>query len=310
MTTRVQPDPLVVQRQNDLFDLWHDFADAHADEPDYDPDDDPEFHAEARQIMGLSDTSRSTVPDEDNDGGDVDPKGDGAVRASRPGQRYRHGWIPIGGSPDAMHEEAQLRAAYEFTDPVTGYRTEVVGIHGPGESNPDLNEWRQHRTVPPGRTMVRIAVLDADGNEIGQACRTIHPASQARVNHNFLVLDEGQRGQGFATRFNAHAEETYRANGIRMITLHANIDVGGYAWARAGYDFRNGTTRSKTTMYAFQESVSRGYSKDIVDEFWQVRRNPDATPLDIAMVGHTPGATTWPGKEIMLDSDWQGVKVL
>jgi hypothetical protein len=64
--TRVEPDPIVVQRQNDLFDLWHDFADAHADEPDYDPDDDPEFHAEARQIMGLSDTSRSTVPDEDD----------------------------------------------------------------------------------------------------------------------------------------------------------------------------------------------------------------------------------------------------
>lgn len=62
----VQPDPIVVQRQNDLFDLWHDFADAHADDPDYDPDDDPEFHAEARQIMGLSDTSRSTVPDEDD----------------------------------------------------------------------------------------------------------------------------------------------------------------------------------------------------------------------------------------------------
>ena len=32
-TTRIQPDPIVVHRQNDLFDLWHEFADAHADEP-------------------------------------------------------------------------------------------------------------------------------------------------------------------------------------------------------------------------------------------------------------------------------------
>ena len=35
-----------------------------------------------------------------------------------------------------------------------------------------------------------------------------------------------------------------------------------------------------------------------------------ASPLDLAMVGHTPGAKTWPGKEIMLESDWQGVKML
>ncbi len=82
---------------------------------------------------------------------------------------------------------------------MTGYRTEVVGIHRPGDPNPDINEQSKHPTVPAGRTMVTI------------------------------VLETGQRGQGFATRFNAHAEETYRANGIKMITLHANIDVGGYA---------------------------------------------------------------------------------
>ncbi len=50
--------------------------------------------------------------------------------------------------------------------------------------------------------------------------------------------------------------------------------------------------------------------RPVVDEFWRIRRDPASTPLDVAMVGHTPGATTWPGKEIMLDSDWQGVKML
>lgn len=68
MIARVQPDPLVVQRQNDLFDLWHDFADAHADEPDYDPDDDPEFHAEARRIMGLPDEDNLAAAEEDDEG--------------------------------------------------------------------------------------------------------------------------------------------------------------------------------------------------------------------------------------------------
>ncbi len=41
--TRVQPHPDVVRRQNELFDLYTDFAIANGDDPDYDPDDDPEF---------------------------------------------------------------------------------------------------------------------------------------------------------------------------------------------------------------------------------------------------------------------------
>jgi hypothetical protein len=220
------------------------------------------------------------------------------------------GGTSTGGSPAALHEEANLRATYTFTDPVTGYRTEVKGIFRSGDPNPDINEVGRHPTVPAGRTMVTLRVLDADGNQVGQACRTIHPAGQSRVNHNYLVLDQGQRGQGFATRFNDHAEEAYRANGIRMITLHANIDVGGYAWARAGYDFRNGQTRRATAARAYVESVKRGDPPEVLRRFSGLLGDEKTTPLDLAMVGHTPGATTWPGKEIMLESDWQGVKML
>lgn len=53
MTDRVEPDPIVVQRQNELSDLWHDFAEAHADEPGYDPDDDPAFQRIAHRITGI-----------------------------------------------------------------------------------------------------------------------------------------------------------------------------------------------------------------------------------------------------------------
>lgn len=215
-----------------------------------------------------------------------------------------------GGSPAAMHDETQLRQAYTFTDSATGYRTEVSGIFKPGDPNPDPNDFVQHPTVPPGRTMVTVRIVDAKGNQVGEACRTVHPAGQARINHNYLVLDSGTRGQGFATRFNAHTEAAYRTNGIRMITLHADIDVGGYAWARAGYDFRNNQTRSATTRQAYVESLTRGHPRSVVDRFRQLMTDSKATPLDVAMVGHTPGATLWPGKEIMLDSDWQGVKML
>ena len=50
---RVRPDTIVVQRHNDLADLYNDFAIRHGDDPDYDPDDDREFVAKARRIMGI-----------------------------------------------------------------------------------------------------------------------------------------------------------------------------------------------------------------------------------------------------------------
>jgi hypothetical protein len=46
---QVQPDPLVVKRQNMLFDLWTHYAIAHGDDPEYDPDDDPDFVAQAHR---------------------------------------------------------------------------------------------------------------------------------------------------------------------------------------------------------------------------------------------------------------------
>jgi hypothetical protein len=56
-TSRVQPDPLVVKRQKDLLDLWTASVVDHADDPNYDPDDDPAFITHARHIMGLPESS-------------------------------------------------------------------------------------------------------------------------------------------------------------------------------------------------------------------------------------------------------------
>lgn len=48
MTSPVRPviDPVVIRRQNELFDLYNQW-------PGDDPNDDPEFVAAARQVMGL-----------------------------------------------------------------------------------------------------------------------------------------------------------------------------------------------------------------------------------------------------------------
>jgi GNAT superfamily N-acetyltransferase len=76
------------------------------------------------------------------------------------------------------------------------------------------------------------SLTDDDGHEIGTMNRW---ATEYEVHHDYFTLEPEYQGKGIAQRLNTAAEDLYRANGIQYITLDANIDVGGYAWAKQGY---------------------------------------------------------------------------
>jgi hypothetical protein len=192
--------------------------------------------------------------------------------------------------PGDMASKEQIHAAYDYTDAKTGLTARVTGI----------------QTDPSGeRTLATIEITDRSGRKVGESSRFIEGDT---VHHNTLKLEGSVQGQGFAARFNRQAEEVYRANGIKQITLLANDDVGGYAWARAGYDFRHADAREGHAEDMTE--MAQSYSAPVRRAVARLASNPNATPADWAMLGHTPGATTWPGKEMMLDSVWQGVKRL
>lgn len=137
-------------------------------------------------------------------------------RHSAPGQRYRHGWIPIGDDGadtfvGTMRDEATIRKAYDYHDEPTGLTARVSKItdHGPGEP-----------------VEVEVTIHDRNGNKVGEAGRVVERDGHG-MYHDALTLDGPVQGQGFATRYNQNAERTYRAAGIDEIRLLANDDVGG-----------------------------------------------------------------------------------
>ena len=205
-----------------------------------------------------------------------------------PGQRYKHGWIPV--LPLRADDDA-IRGTFNYEDSEAGVRAEVVDIYRAAFY-----------------TSVQIEMHDRTGARVGTAQRIFDERTPNSIEHSSLELTPGMQGQGFATRFNAHAEAGYRRAGIEQITLDANLDVGGYAWARAGYDFANEASRISVVSHA--ESMAAFYPPDVQRAIERVVRNPNSTPIEFAMIGHTPGATTWPGKEIMLGAGWDGVKRL
>lgn len=203
------------------------------------------------------------------------------------------GDMPAAGA--GMQDETQIRAAFEYHDQHTGMSAHV------SEIRPGAN----------GLKYVDIEIRNAAGKHVGSSVRTIS-ADGKTVYHSGLGINPnlgGIQGQGFATRFNTQAEAVYRANGVEQINLTA-AHVGSYAWARAGYDFRSDSTRQEMAGTFFRAANSGRYTDDQIAHMAKVWKNPQATPLEFAMTGWTPGATTWPGKEIIMTTMWEGVKKL
>lgn len=223
---------------------------------------------------------------------------------NHPGHRSQKSHGRKGG--DGFKSDKQVKAAYEFKDAKSGLTAKVTEIDRRGGIDKNT----------AGRIDVEIKIYDRSGAEVGMATRTIvrpNGDEPGYVMHQEFELQPGVQGTGFGSRFNAHAEEVYREQGMDRIELGANEDVGGYAWARAGYDFQPvGEDGLDTRVFVAERAREKagGYDDATGKEIERVASKRDATPIEFAMIGHTPGATTWPGKEIMLGSSWSGVKKL
>jgi hypothetical protein len=195
--------------------------------------------------------------------------------------------------------------------------------------------------VSDGETKISGSVRDGDGNKVGHFVRTVtaDETDGISVEHTLLELDRTVQGQGFAERFNQHLFRWYRDSGIERVELTANIDVGGYAWARKGYDWASERDFDKVAQRAFAAIDSLSGEASLADEKYPLRvdlirqerreeqlaaaealserlfaaaegnaENP--TPFEISQVGRWPGAGRddwWIGKAILMGSSWRGV---
>jgi len=111
-----------------------------------------------------------------------------------------------------------------FTGTFGGFRAEVSNV-----------EWGKGNH----RMMVSGNILNAKGQSVGSFERVFKINYQGvfMVDHTGLYMDRDVQGQGFAKAFNKNAFKNYKKMGIERVQLQADIDVGGYAWAREGYDW-------------------------------------------------------------------------
>ena len=188
-----------------------------------------------------------------------------------------------------------LRQMYDYTDVETGLRAETDFIETIGANNSAA--W-------VSGLIIKGYVYDQDGKTAGSFIRKLDGRG---VEHNKFVMGPEYRQQGFGSRFYQNSEAVYRRIGVKAVHLNANMAVGGYAWARMGFDFAPGFNDAE------DKQAVRRYS-NYARALWQEETHGAAPFPDVQHAWEIAALTTPSGrrvgKETLLGQAWSGVKRL
>ncbi|RKN32908.1 WXG100-like domain-containing protein [Micromonospora musae] len=120
-------------------------------------------------------------------------------------------------------------------------------------------------SVHRNEVVVRAEVQDANGVSAGRVVRSFQRDHNGSlfVEHVSLKLDDRVQGHGFAREFNDSLIDWYRYSGVERIEVHAASTVGGYAWARDGYDWAPNTEHRSSAVLDRLRVELRGLDADV-----------------------------------------------
>jgi hypothetical protein len=166
-----------------------------------------------------------------------------------------------------------------------------------------------------------------NGIYVGSWLRSVKFGTGVTENHmvyELMDINEEQQGKKIGTSFIGHFDSIALAMGINRIKLEANLDIGGYAWAKHGYDWDTEygepdtkTMQTKLLRYASENNdTTATEARALANRLAQPFDHNYPTPLEIAMTGYQSRDTDnsnremWLGKTIMLESAWWGTRKL
>jgi len=157
---------------------------------------------------------------------------------------------------------------------------------------------------------VGMQILGEEGQTVGAMVRQFSVKEGVlSVYHHSFMLDDDYQGKGLAADINEHVEEEYEKLGVSEIRLHANDSIGGYAWARQGYDFSEEDELEEMQSdfsYFIEQNWEEEEALELIDQIerfthsWQFANwNPTDEPHGEHL-----------GKKWMLGTNWNAKKKL
>lgn len=126
-----------------------------------------------------------------------------------------------------------------------------------------------------GKTVyVRGIIYDASNSQVGDFTRVFSANLDGshEVLHDYFSLDKKYTNTGYGSEMFYKSEDAYRQWGIDAIKTHADIDVGGYAWARMGFDFADtGGESVNDVVGSYRVQLNKRVESALID--WYADRN-------------------------------------
>lgn len=161
--------------------------------------------------------------------------------------------------------------------------------------------------IYPGRNQVELQIR---GGPITNMNRRFTKAANGdlEVYHAYLSIDPAAQGTGLGASIMRGSREVYRALGVKKITVTANIDVGGYTWARFGFAPKDLTAFRRTILSSARDKLARGelQAVDFSDIEAILGRKTDTWRIPYDLAGLTGAHGEKIGKNVMLGTTWRG----
>jgi hypothetical protein len=121
------------------------------------------------------------------------------------------------------------------------------------------------------------------------------------VSHELFYIPEDMQGQGFSKEVFRVLYKQYKNAGIETVKVHANINVGGYTWAK--YGFIANKDEYKHLLYWADKQRNKGeINADQYKDFEKWLKGYENKDIPIYEVAYGKEY----GKNLLMKSDWYG----
>lgn len=120
------------------------------------------------------------------------------------------------------------------------------------------------------------------------------------VEHSFFELAKQYQGKGLSKTLFRELYEHYRSIGVSKIEVHANIDRGGYTWAKYGFYAWDKSYADIALSEARRTShKSLKQAEKLIEDFYATHKS--TTPFPMHKIAALPD-----GKGLLYHADWCG----
>lgn len=135
-----------------------------------------------------------------------------------------------------------------------------------------------------GIALRRVFYIDEQGRKV--------------VDHDLFTLPKEFQGKGISKRIFRALYEQYKVAGVQRLEVFANIDVGGYTWARYGFCAKS----HRDAIWAIQSSALTSRQEKRIMEMIDEHFASSSGPFPMNKIARLPY-----GKKALLGSNWEGI---